>query len=155
MNLYIRLFAHLDNSKLGALGIDFCDSLVSTGIPVRLVPARIAELQPNRLGGSVNQWDRHRNLLITPMNGDFVNCVCGTYEEWGRFYTSCVPNFLLIDPGTDHGCAENITTEQIEKYASFTAKYDRVISVGTSPAELFQFFVNAALGAAHPNPATV
>jgi hypothetical protein len=142
MDAYIRLFAHTDETKLGILGADFCDALVSTGIAVRLVPARIAELQPDRRGNVSTIWDRHRSLLITPMKGELVNMVCGTFEEWGRFYTTGVQNYVLVDE-TIHSKTDDLTQAQIEKYASIYRKYDE-IHAGTSPKRILELITARA-----------
>jgi hypothetical protein len=41
-------------------------------------------------------WDRHRNLLITPMDGDYANVVCGEPADWPRFHTTSALNVLLL-----------------------------------------------------------
>lgn len=94
--MFIRYFARTDDSDLGRAAADFCDALVATGAPVRLVSTRVAELQLDRRGRSSSVWDRHRDLLITPMDDRFVNVVCGEPADWARFHTPSVTNALLF-----------------------------------------------------------
>lgn len=94
--MYIRYFARTDESGLGRAAAAFCDVLVATGIPVRLVSTRVAELQVDKHGNSLSVWDRHRQLLITPMDGRFVNVVCGDPNDWVRFHTPGATNVLLL-----------------------------------------------------------
>lgn len=94
--MYIRYFARTDESETGRTAAAYCDDLVATGIPVRLVPTMVAELQVDEAGRSSSIWDRHRNLLVTPMVGDYVNVVCGDLVDWERFHTANVRNVLLL-----------------------------------------------------------
>lgn len=94
--MFIRYFACTDDSPLGHTAKAYCDALVGTGVPVRLVSTRIAELQTDHGGRSSSIWDRHRGLLTTAMKGAFVNVVCGEVWDWDRFYTSGVTNALLV-----------------------------------------------------------
>jgi hypothetical protein len=96
--VFIRYFARTDDSELGQVAAAYCDALVATGAPVRLVSTRVAELQPDRHGRVTSIWDRHRDLLITPMDGSYVNVVCGTPSDWARFHTRGVTNALLFAP---------------------------------------------------------
>jgi hypothetical protein len=94
--VFIRYFARTDDSDLGRAAAAYCDALVDTGTPVRLVSTRVAELQVDRRGKSDSVWDRHRALLTTPMVGGYVNVVCGEPADWGRFHTQGVTNALLL-----------------------------------------------------------
>jgi hypothetical protein len=96
--VFIRYFARTDGTDLGRAAAAFCDALVATGIPVRLVSTRVAELQLDRHGRSDSAWDRHRGLLITPMDGSkYANVVCGEPNDWTRFHTpSSVANAVLF-----------------------------------------------------------
>lgn len=94
--MFIRYFARTDESAAGRAAVAFCDVLVATGIPVRLVSTRVAELQLDFQGRSKSIWDRHRQLLITLMNGKFVNVVCGDPNDWVKFHTPGATNVLLL-----------------------------------------------------------
>ncbi len=94
--MYIRYFARTDESSLGRAAAAYCAVLRNTGLPVRLCSTRVAELQLDRAGKSTSVWDKHRDLLITPMNGSFVNVICGEPADWLRFHTPSVPNALLL-----------------------------------------------------------
>jgi hypothetical protein len=94
--VFIRYFARTDDSDLGIAAAAYCDALVATGAPVRVVSTRVAELQFDKRGRSSSVWDRHRDLLITPMVGSYVNVVCGDAADWARFHTSSVENALLL-----------------------------------------------------------
>ena len=74
----------------------YCDALVATGVPVRLVSTRVAQLQLDGRGRSHSQWIRHRDLLATSMVGDYVNVVCSEVADWPRYATSGVSNALLV-----------------------------------------------------------
>jgi hypothetical protein len=93
--VFIRYFARTDDSDLGRAAAAYCDALVATGAPVRLVSTRLLNLQPDR-AGRVSLWDRHRSLLITPMDGDYANVVCGEPSDWPRLHTANVTNALLL-----------------------------------------------------------
>lgn len=95
-DVFLRYFARTDESDLGRAAATYCDALVDTGMPVRLVSTRAAELQLDGRGRSHSIWDRHRTLLTTPMDGAYVNIVCGELADWDRFYTIGVINALLI-----------------------------------------------------------
>lgn len=42
-------------------------------------------------------WSRHRRLLLTPMDGQYVNAVCGELSDWARYHTpSASKNLLLL-----------------------------------------------------------
>lgn len=94
--MFIRYFARTDETELGRAAAVYCDALVATGLPVRLVSTRVAELQVDRRGRSSSIWDRHRELLITPMDTRFANVVCGDPADWHRFHTPSVQNALLF-----------------------------------------------------------
>jgi hypothetical protein len=105
--VFIRYFARTDETPLGRAAEAYCDALVATGAPVRLVPTRVAELQLDRRGRSSSVWDRHRDLLITPMTGIYANVVCGEPADWGRFHTPSVINALLItEQNLEHATAQ-------------------------------------------------
>lgn len=94
--MFIRYFARTDETDLGRVAAMYCDALVATGTPVRLVSTRVAELQLDGRGRSHSQWSRHRALLTTPMDGDYVNVVCSEVADWPRYVTAGVSNALLI-----------------------------------------------------------
>lgn len=94
--MFIRYFARTDDSDLGGTAASYCDALVATGIPVRLVSTRVAELQVDYCGRSSSLWDRHRGLLVTPMDGAYTNVVCGDVSDWERFHTAGVENAILF-----------------------------------------------------------
>lgn len=95
--MFIRYFARTDETELGRSALAYCGHLVATGIPVRLVPTRAAELQVDahcRGGGS---WGKYRDLLLTPMDGKYINAVCGEPIDWLKFYTpSAHRNVLML-----------------------------------------------------------
>jgi hypothetical protein len=94
--VFIRYFARTDDSDLGRAAAAYCEALVATGVPVRLVSTRVAELQLDRRGRCASPWDRHRDLLITPMDGAYANVVCSEPADWARFHTPGVINALLL-----------------------------------------------------------
>jgi len=108
--VFIRYFARTDESELGRAAAAYCDALVATGVPVRLVSTRVAELQVDRRGRSSSIWDRHRELLITPMDARFANVVCGEPADWLRFHTPSVRNALLF---TEQNLAPEISQPEL------------------------------------------
>lgn len=94
--MWIRYIARTDDTPLGNTAAWYCDALVMTGMPVRLVPTRVAEFQVDARGRFASTWDYHRGLLLTPMDGLFVNVVCGEVSDWARYYTDGVTNALLL-----------------------------------------------------------
>ena len=94
--MFIRYFARTDETDLGRVAAAYCEALVASGIPVRLVSTRVAELQLDRRGRSSSLWDKHRDLLLTPMKGAYANVVCGEPADWTRFHTTGIRNILLL-----------------------------------------------------------
>jgi len=120
-SVFIRYFARTDESDLGREAAAYCDALVDTGTPVRLVSARVAELQLDSRGRSQSVWARHRDLLTTPMTGGYVNVVCGELADWTRFHTPSVMNALLI---TDQNLEpRNPQLDLIDAVARYDAIY--------------------------------
>jgi hypothetical protein len=128
--VFIRYFARTDESDLGRTAALYCDALVRSGLLVRLVSTRVAELQLDGRGRSTSLWDRHRVLLTTPMAGDYVNVVCGELADWTRFHTTGVKNVLLI-------AAQNLEPKNsqpelmnaIERYEAVYAPSDALADV--------------------------
>lgn len=94
--MFIRYFARTDETEIGRAAVAYCKALIATGMPVRLVSAGLAEVQLDERGRSSSIWSPHRDLLTTPMDGDYVNVVCGNVADWGRFHTVGVTNALLL-----------------------------------------------------------
>jgi hypothetical protein len=114
--VFIRYFARTDDSDLGRDAAAYCDALVATGAPVRVVSTRVAELQLDRRGRSTSVWDRHRDLLITPMTGIYANVVCGEVADWGRFHTTNVTNGLLLTEQNLESASEAELADAIALY---------------------------------------
>jgi hypothetical protein len=115
--VFIRYFARTDDSPVGVIGAAYCDALIDTGVPVRLVSARVAELQVDVRGRSLSAWDRHRALLATPMTAKYVNVICGEIIDWQRFYTNGVTNALLIaEPNLEPRNSQDDITEAVLKH---------------------------------------
>ncbi len=94
--MFIRYFARTDETEIGRAAVAYCKALIATGMPIRLVSAGLAEVQLDERGRSSSIWSPHRDLLTTPMDGDYVNVVCGNVADWGRFHTVGVTNALLL-----------------------------------------------------------
>lgn len=115
--MFIRYFARTDETEVGRDAASYCDALVKTGIPVRLVSTRVAELQVDQRGRSRSVWDRHRQLLITPMDDAFVNVVCGLPEDWRKFHTPGARNMLLlVDANLAEEVPQVVLIEAVELY---------------------------------------
>lgn len=110
--MFLRYFACTDESPLGYTAAKYCDALVDTGLPVRLVPTRVAELQQGPQE-SPSLWERHRGLLVTPMDGKFINLVCAEVADWARCYTLGVTNALLLSA---FNFGDSMSSELIVKY---------------------------------------
>lgn len=121
--MFIRYFActeDVDDSELSRAALKYCDHLVATGIPVRLISTRVAELQfdMRKRAGDRRGWGKHRDLLITPMEGAFINAVCGDPLDWGRFHTpSAHRNVLLLaDPNLEASVPQPVIMAAVEQY---------------------------------------
>lgn len=126
--MFIRYFARTDETALGLVAAKYCDALVGTGIPVRLVSTRVAELQLDARGRYRGAWDRHRGLLVTPMDAAFVNVVCGEPGDWKRFYTAGAKNVLLL---TDQNVWYGATQPELE---DAVASYNHVYATSAQLA---------------------
>lgn len=98
--MYIRYFARADESELGRTAAAYCNVLVATGLPVRLVSTRL-DFDAKGRASSVwdetgSSWERHRELLLTPMVGFFVNVVCSDVLDWAKLWTNGCKNVLII-----------------------------------------------------------
>jgi hypothetical protein len=118
--VFIRYFARTDDSDLGIAAAAYCDALVATGAPVRVVSTRVAELQLDKRGRSSSAWDRHRDLLITPMIGNYANVICGEPADWVRFHTAGVTNALLLTSQNAESASE---AELVDAVALFGLAY--------------------------------
>lgn len=114
--MFIRYFAQTDDTDLGKLASLYCDALIATGIPVRLCPTRVAELQLDSAGRCSSIWARHRGLLTTPMVGYFANVVCGTSADWAKFWTASATNVMLIAQRVTADAARIALLQEIRKY---------------------------------------
>lgn len=127
--MFIRYFARTDDSPIGQTAKAYCDALVGTGIPVRLVSTRIAELQTDHGGRSSSIWDEHRRLLTTSMKGAYVNVVCGDVADWPRYYTAGVTNALLIvdqnlEPSTQPTAQSSTDAATYALRVSYLGRYE-------------------------------
>ena len=128
--MFLRYFARTDDSELGRAAASYCELLVATGIPVRLVPTRVAELQLDSRGHGGGAWDRFRSLLITPMVGKYVNLVCGEPWDWGRFHTPGVRNILLFaDPNLEPSVPQPVLMAAVQQFDSAFALTDQLADV--------------------------
>lgn len=128
--MFLRYFARTDESELGRAAAQYCELLVATGIPVRLVPTRVAELQLDTRGRGGGAWDRFRNLLITPMVGKYVNLVCSEPWDWDRFHTPGVRNILLFaDPNLEPSVPQQVLLAAVQQFDSAFALTDQLADV--------------------------
>lgn len=88
----IRFFASVDDSDIGKAAFAYCESLVNLGCRIRLLAATVANLQFDDKGRSGTPWGKFRSLLMTPVNGPFVNLVCTEPEYWAKFLTTIRPD---------------------------------------------------------------
>lgn len=70
--MFIRYFADTSDSPLGVAALEYMRSMMRV-LPVRLVSVS---------GPLSGRWVGYTQLLITPMLGDFVNCVCCDPSRW-------------------------------------------------------------------------
>lgn len=116
--MFVRFFARTDDSELGRAAATYCDHLVATGLPVRLVSTRVAELQLDARGRGGGIWDRFRGLLVTPMEGDYINAVCGEPTDWGKFHTPGAHRnvLLLADANLAVSVPQPVIMAAVEQY---------------------------------------
>ena len=120
--MFIRYFARVDESDLGRAAAVYCDALVATGIPVRLISTCLAQLQIDARGRCSSVWDRHRNLLATPLDSEYVNVVCSDAQDWVRFRTIDVMNVLLVaEPNLIGAVPQLDLIEAVGKYEAICA----------------------------------
>jgi len=122
--VFIRYFACTDNvdeSELSRAALVYCDQLVATGMPVRLVSTRVAELQfdMRKRAGDRRGWGRHRNLLVTPMEGACINVVCGEPLDWSRFHTPGAHRnvLLLANPNLAESIPQSVIMAAVAQYS--------------------------------------
>lgn len=77
---YIRYFCYTDTSSIGQAALEYLRALI------RIAPVRIVTLSG---GGLQGPWRAFENLLLTPMTGTCVSCVCTSPSRW--VWTSSVP----------------------------------------------------------------
>jgi hypothetical protein len=130
--VFIRYFARTDETPLGGQAAAYCDVLVATGIPVRLVSSRVAELQTDARGRSSSIWSSHRQLLITPMDGRYINAICGELADWDRFHTPGVRNVLLV-------AKENVRPQNSQPaLMAAMEKFDEVYTASIDVSEIVE-----------------
>lgn len=94
--MFIRYFASTDlheSTELGAAALAWTSFMLALDVPIRLVSARVTYVDL----GTKSSWKAHRDLLLTPMEGPFVNVVCAEPEHWGRLWTANRRNVLLAN----------------------------------------------------------
>ena len=69
---FIRFFAVTDGSPLGVIAHEYLKGLI------RIAPVRVVSVS----GGLTGPWERHVSMTMTPMVGDYVNCVCTHPSSW-------------------------------------------------------------------------
>jgi hypothetical protein len=68
----IRYLAATDDTPTGALALEYLKALL------RIAPVRVGSMS----GGLSGKWEVYTQLLVTPMQGDFVNVVCCDPARW-------------------------------------------------------------------------
>lgn len=92
----IRFFCSADSSALGLLALAYTDAMVALGFTVRIVARHFAAFERIREGSAAVGWQRHQNLLITPIDGkNYTNVVCGDESDHKRLWTAGVKNVLV------------------------------------------------------------
>lgn len=70
---FIRYLATTDDRyPIGALALEYLKGLL------RIAPVRLGSMT----GGLSGRWEAYAQLLVTPMEGDFVNVVCCEPSRW-------------------------------------------------------------------------
>lgn len=69
---FIRYFAATDASPIGLAALSYLKSLC------RIAPVRVI----SKTGGMDGPWVAYEQLLMTPMVGTYVNCVCTHPSAW-------------------------------------------------------------------------
>jgi hypothetical protein len=129
--VFIRYFARTDESELGRAAVSYCDHLVATGLPVRLVSTKVAELQLDSRGRGGGIWGRYRDLLITPMEGGYINAVCGEPGDWGKLHTPGAHRnvLLLADPNLMASVPQSVLMAAVDQYDAVYALTRRLADV--------------------------
>lgn len=110
--MLIRYFAAIDDTPLGKMAMAYCESMVKLGHQVRLISSTVANLQVDARGKGDSEWGKFRRLLLTNLNGSYVNVVCTEPEYWGRLYTkpgkitACLHNVVIAM----HAPSDNVMT---------------------------------------------
>lgn len=69
---FIRYFATTDDSVIGRVALEYCKSLL------RIAPVRVI----SKSGGLEGPWRKFEQLIMTPMAGACVSCVCTPPAQW-------------------------------------------------------------------------
>lgn len=127
--VFIRYIAHADKSPTGRAAAAFCDILVKTGLPVRLVSTRMLDLVPSDDEADA-VWHPYRGLLTTPMAGEYVNLVCGNPWDWAMFWTQRVVNVcVLLEENLAKFTADEDDDRRVEIERN-TRAYDLILTPG-------------------------
>jgi len=133
--VFIRYLARTDETSLGRAAAAYCDALVATGVPVRLVGLSLTQVQVDGRGRCASLWDRHRALLTSPMDDEYINVVCGNVEDWNRCHTTGVVNALLIaDENFEFWSANNPQPALID----VVEKYDMTFATSSAMANVVE-----------------
>lgn len=100
---FLRYFAATHVPEKGELGeacLAWVPFLCALDLPVRLVATHhVSDIMAYGAGrGAASPWATHADLLLTEMDGPYVNLVCSLPEDWKRLRTighGCRTNVLL------------------------------------------------------------
>ena len=108
---FLRFFADTSDSAIGHAAFSWCKSLC------RVAPVRVVSLS----GGFAGTWQSFQELMLTPMVGNYVNCVCAHPRHWA--YTQSVPAPDRAFGGLEHHVvdgkkADEVLTGNVEIYTT-------------------------------------
>jgi hypothetical protein len=128
MRRYVRYFAATDSTPIGHVALDYLKSLL------RVAPVRVASLS----GGMTGPWEHYAALMVTQMNGPFVNVVCCDPSRWTWVQSVPMPR-RLVDGTLD--LSESASGRQ----ELYTQGVRNVLITGADPAGLADELRSAAL----------
>lgn len=112
----VRYWCSIDDTPLGKTSLAYADTFAGMGFPVRLIATQMGALAQQTMPGK--PWERHRGAFLTPVNGTFVNVVCGRPDDWKRLYTVGVKNVLIAtsEPPTPEQTANPLAVPVIGRH---------------------------------------
>lgn len=127
----IRYFCPIDITPAGVIALAHLDALREVSkLPIRIIGTSLGGVILGGDGAS-RSWARHRDLISTPLEPEFVNVVCAPPERWDGLYTARTFRGTRPDLDRSSGCLKNIlilTEAPSAKTAVAMARYEVVLN---------------------------